>query len=67
MLLAMLKRSEGFTGLLEFPFDANAKRHTSFASVDVTPEITDDITIEIKPDEIRVDTYTVLPVREDNT
>lgn len=39
------------------PFDANAKRHTSFASVDVTPEITDDIVIDIKPDEIRVDTY----------
>lgn len=39
------------------PFDANAKRHTSFASVDVTPEITDDIVIDIKPDEIRVDTF----------
>jgi peptide chain release factor 2 len=39
------------------PFDANAKRHTSFASVDVTPEITDDIVIDVRPDEIRVDTY----------
>ncbi len=39
------------------PFDANAKRHTSFASVDVTPEIADDIQIEIRPDQIRVDTY----------
>lgn len=39
------------------PFDSNAKRHTSFASVDVTPEIDDDIEIEIRPDEIRVDTY----------
>lgn len=39
------------------PFDANAKRHTSFASIDVTPEITDDIKIEVKPEEIRVDTY----------
>lgn len=39
------------------PFDANAKRHTSFASVNVTPEIDDDITIEIRPDEIRIDTY----------
>jgi len=39
------------------PFDSNAKRHTSFASVDVTPEIDDDIAIEIRPDEIRVDTY----------
>lgn len=39
------------------PFDANAKRHTSFASVDITPEITDDITVDIKPEEIRIDTY----------
>jgi peptide chain release factor 2 len=39
------------------PFDSNAKRHTSFASVDVTPEITDDIHVEIKPDEVRIDTY----------
>lgn len=39
------------------PFDANAKRHTSFASVDVTPEITDDIQIEIKPEDVRIDTY----------
>jgi len=39
------------------PFDSNAKRHTSFASVDVIPEITDDILIEIKPDDIRVDTF----------
>lgn len=39
------------------PFDSNAKRHTSFASVDVTPEITDDIQIEIRPEDIRVDTF----------
>ena len=39
------------------PFDSNAKRHTSFASVDVTPEITDDITIDIRPEDLRVDTY----------
>jgi peptide chain release factor 2 len=39
------------------PFDSNAKRHTSFASVDVTPEIDDDIAIDIRPDQIRVDTY----------
>jgi peptide chain release factor 2 len=39
------------------PFDSNAKRHTSFASVDVTPEITDDIKIEIRPEEIKIDTY----------
>lgn len=39
------------------PFDSNAKRHTSFASVDVSPEIDDDIQIDIRPDHIRVDTY----------
>ncbi len=39
------------------PFDAAKRRHTSFASVDVTPEVEDDIEIEISPDELRVDTY----------
>ena len=39
------------------PFDSGARRHTSFASVDVTPEISDDIIIEIKPADIRVDTF----------
>lgn len=39
------------------PFDSNAKRHTSFASVDVSPEITDDIKIDIKPEDLRIDTY----------
>lgn len=39
------------------PFDSNAKRHTSFASVEITPEIEDDIQVEIKPEDIRIDTY----------
>lgn len=39
------------------PFDSNARRHTSFVSVDVTPLIEDDIQIAIKPEEIRVDTF----------
>lgn len=39
------------------PFDSNAKRHTSFASVDVSPEITEDIQIEIRPEDVRTDTY----------
>jgi len=39
------------------PFDSNAKRHTSFASVDVVPEVDDAIHVEIKPEEVRVDTY----------
>jgi peptide chain release factor 2 len=39
------------------PFDSNARRHTSFAAVDVIPEYEDDIEIEIKDDDLRVDTY----------
>jgi peptide chain release factor 2 len=39
------------------PFDANARRHTSFASVFVYPEVADTIAIEIRDDELRVDTY----------
>lgn len=39
------------------PFDSNARRHTSFAAVDVVPELSDDIAVEIKPEEIRVDTF----------
>src|ERR1700756_5073501 len=39
------------------PFDQAKRRHTSFASVFVSPEIDDSIEIEIKPDEIRTDTY----------
>ena len=39
------------------PFDAAKRRHTSFSSVDVTPEVDEDVEIEISPDELRVDTY----------
>src|SRR5580700_10089304 len=39
------------------PFDQAKRRHTSFASVFVSPEIDDSIEIDIKPDEIRTDTY----------
>ena len=39
------------------PFDAARRRHTSFASVDVTPEVEDDIDIQISPDDLRIDTY----------
>jgi len=39
------------------PFDAGGRRHTSFASVEVLPEISDDIEIEINPDDLRIDTY----------
>ena len=39
------------------PFDANKRRHTSFASVDVVPEVSDDVEIEIKEKDIKMDTY----------
>ncbi len=39
------------------PFDSSSRRHTSFASVFVSPEIDDDIDIEINPSDVRVDTY----------
>ena len=39
------------------PFDSGGRRHTSFASVEVLPEISDDIELEINPDDLRVDTY----------
>ena len=39
------------------PFDAGGRRHTSFASLEVLPEITEDIDIDINPDDLRVDTY----------
>ncbi len=39
------------------PFDSGSRRHTSFASVFVSPEINDDIEIEINPADLRIDTY----------
>ncbi len=53
-----LKSEKGVHRLVRIsPFDAAKKRHTSFASVDVTPEIEDDVDIEINESDIRVDTY----------
>ena len=39
------------------PFDSNKRRHTSFASVGVLPEIKEDIEIEIKPEDLKIDTF----------
>jgi len=39
------------------PFDANKRRHTSFASVDVIPDIEEDIEIEIREEDLRIDTF----------
>ena len=53
-----LKVENGIHRLVRIsPFDSNAKRHTSFTSVMVSPEIEDDIEIEIEDKDIRIDTY----------
>ncbi len=53
-----LKAERGVHRLVRIsPFDANARRHTSFASLEVMPEIDDDTSVTINPDDIRVDTY----------
>ena len=53
-----LKVENGIHRLVRIsPFDSNAKRHTSFSSVMVSPEVDDDINIVIEDKEIRVDTY----------
>ena len=53
-----LKGEQGVHRLVRIsPFDAGGRRHTSFASVEVLPEITEDIEIDINPDDLKVDTY----------
>ena len=53
-----LKSERGVHRLVRIsPFDSNARRHTSFASLDVSPIIEDDSEIEIKMDDLRIDTY----------
>jgi peptide chain release factor 2 len=53
-----LKAEAGIHRLVRIsPFDSNARRHTSFASVFVYPEIDDAIEVEIRDDDLRVDTY----------
>ncbi len=53
-----LKAEKGVHRLVRIsPFDANARRHTSFASLEVMPEIIDDGEIEIRPEDLKVDTY----------
>ena len=39
------------------PFDASGRRHTSFASCDLLPELDDDVKVDIDPDDLRIDTY----------
>ncbi len=53
-----LKCEKGVHRLVRIsPFDASGRRHTSFASLDVLPEIGDDKVIDINPDDLKVDTY----------
>jgi peptide chain release factor 2 len=53
-----LKSEKGVHRLVRIsPFDASGRRHTSFASLDIVPELSDDIEININPDDLRVDTY----------
>ncbi|MED5605843.1 peptide chain release factor 2 [Fusobacterium periodonticum] len=53
-----LKSEKGVHRLVRIsPFDANKKRHTSFASVEVVPEVDDNVEVEINPADIRIDTY----------
>lgn len=53
-----LKGERGVHRLVRIsPFDANKRRHTSFASVDVMPEVADDVEIDIRDADIRVDVY----------
>ncbi len=53
-----LKAERGVHRLVRIsPFDANKRRHTSFASVDVTPEIDEDIDVEIRDEDLRIDVF----------
>ena len=53
-----LKSEKGVHRLVRIsPFDSAGKRHTSFASVDVMPELDDSVEIDINPDDLRIDTY----------
>ncbi|MBO7654697.1 MAG: peptide chain release factor 2, partial [Kiritimatiellae bacterium] len=53
-----LKAERGVHRLVRIsPFDANKRRHTSFSSLDVVAELSDDIEVEIKDEDLRIDTY----------
>lgn len=53
-----LKSERGVHRLVRIsPFDSNSRRHTSFCSVDVMPELTDDVSIDLKSDDLKIDTF----------
>ena len=58
MAYGYLKSEKGVHRLVRIsPFDSNKRRHTSFASVDVIPEIEDDVEVEIAPEDLRIDIF----------
>ena len=53
-----LKSEKGVHRIVRIsPYDTSGKRHTSFVSVDITPELDDDINIELNPSDLKIDTY----------
>lgn len=58
MAYGYLKGEKGVHRLVRIsPFDSNKRRHTSFASVDVLPEISDDVDFDVKPEDLRIDIF----------
>jgi peptide chain release factor 2 len=54
----LLRSERGIHRLVRIsPFDQAARRHTAFAAIDVVPEIDDDVVVEIKDEDLRIDTY----------
>ena len=54
----MLKGEKGVHRLVRIsPFDSNARRHTSFASVNVIPQFDNDVKVDINPSDLKIDTY----------
>ncbi|MBS5910755.1 MAG: peptide chain release factor 2 [Paenibacillus macerans] len=53
-----LKAEKGVHRLVRIsPFDASGRRHTSFVSCDVVPEISEDVEVEVRPEDLKIDTY----------
>jgi peptide chain release factor 2 len=58
MAYGLLKGEKGVHRLVRIsPFDSNKRRHTSFASIDVIPEVEETIEVEINPDDLRIDIF----------
>ncbi len=54
----LLKAEKGVHRLVRIsPFDSSGRRHTSFVSAEVSPEVTDDVEMDIQPDDLRIDVY----------